>query len=144
MWHDFISFVFQSVRVGNLSSFGEIQTKFADVFKQDVWSFVLMLKLIPGVSRLTEMFNINLQKPKSVKFFKDIVTQTLKQRSETGERRNDMIDMMLDIMNKKDKEEMEGDMDQYHRDMRFSHKKTKKPDRARRYFKSDNSFDGRL
>ena len=51
------------------------------------------------------MFNINIQKPKSVKFFKDIVTQTLKQRSETGQRRNDMIDMMLDIMNEKDKEE---------------------------------------
>lgn len=35
-----------------------------------------------------------------------------------------MIDMMLDIMNKKDKEEeVGGDMDQYHRDMKFSHKK---------------------
>ena len=34
-----------------------------------------------------------------------------------------MIDMMLDIMNEKDKEEVEGEMDQYHRDMKFSHKK---------------------
>ena len=95
----------------------------ADVFKQDIWSLVLMLKFIPGVSRIFEVFNINIQKPKSVKFFKDIVTQTLKQRSETGQRRNDMIDMMLDIMNEKDKEEVEGDMDQYHTDMKFSHKK---------------------
>merc|ERR1712055_1048893 len=98
----------------------------ADVFKQDIWSLVLMLKFIPGVSRLFEVFNINIQKPKSVKFFKDIVTQTLKQRSETGQRRNDMIDMMLDIMNEKDKEEVEGDMDQYHADMKFSHKKKRK------------------
>ena len=32
----------------------------ADVFKQDIWSFVLMLKFIPGVSRLFEVFNIML------------------------------------------------------------------------------------
>ena len=95
----------------------------AEVFKQDIWSLVLTLKFIPGMSRLFEVFNINIQKPKSVKFFKDIVTKTLKQRSETGQRRNDMIDMMLDIMNEKDKEEVEGDMDQYHQDMKFSHKK---------------------
>jgi len=36
-----------------------------------------------------------------------------------------MIDMMLDIMNKKDEKEevVGGDMDQYHRDMKFSHRK---------------------
>jgi len=95
----------------------------ADVFKQDIWTLIFTLKFIPGVSRIFEVLNINVQKPKSVKFFKDIVTQTLKQRSESGQRRNDMIDMMLDIMNERDKEEVEGDMDQYHQDMKFSHKK---------------------
>ena len=95
----------------------------ADVFKQDIWTLVAALKFIPGVSRIFQVLNINVQKPKSVKFFKDIVTKTLKQRSESGQRRNDMIDMMLDIMNEKDKEEVEGEMDQYHRDMKFSHKK---------------------
>ena len=95
----------------------------ADVFKQDIWTLVAALKFIPGVSRIFQVLNINVQKPKSVKFFKDIVTKTLKQRSESGQRRNDMIDMMLDIMNEKDKEEVEGEMDQYHQDMKFSHKK---------------------
>ena len=95
----------------------------ADIFKQDIWTLVFTLKFIPGVSRIFEWLNINVQKPKSVKFFKDIVTQTLKQRSESGQRRNDMIDMMLDIMNERDKEEVEGETDQYHQDMRLSHKK---------------------
>ena len=95
----------------------------ADIFKQDIWSLISTLKFIPGVSRIFEVFNINVHKPKCIKFFKDIVTQSLKQRSESGQRRNNMIDMMLDIMNERDKDEVEGDMDQYHQDMKFSHKK---------------------
>ena len=98
----------------------------ADVFQQDIWTLVAALKFIPGVSNIFEAFNINVQKPKSVKFFKEIVTRTLKQRSESGQRRNDMIDMMLDIMNEKDKEEVEGETDQYHQDMRFSHQKRRR------------------
>ena len=99
----------------------------SDVFKQDIWTAMLFLKFIPGVGKLFEIFNINLQKPKSVKFFKEIVTKTLKQRAETGQRRNDMIDMMLDIINdiEKDKEE-EAENDQYHQDIKLSHKKRRK------------------
>ena len=56
---------------------------------------MLLLKFIPGVGKLFEIFNFNVLKQKQVKFFKEIVTKTLKQRAETGQRRNDM---MLDIM----------------------------------------------
>merc|ERR1712032_1612613 len=100
----------------------------AEVFKQDIWTAVLFLKFIPGVGKLFEIFNFNVQKPKQVKFFKEIVTKTLKQRAETGQRRNDMIDMMLDIINdnEKDKVEEEAENDQYHQDMKLLHKKKRK------------------
>ena len=89
---------------------------------------MLLLKFIPGVGKLFEIFNFNVLKQKQVKFFKEIVTKTLKQRAETGQRRNDMIDMMLDVINdiEKDKVEEEAEHDQYHQDMKFQHKKKRK------------------
>ena len=52
------------------------------------------------------MLDINVQKPKTTKFFRDIVTETLKTRAASGERRNDIIDMKQIAM---EKEEMEQD-----------------------------------
>jgi len=99
----------------------------AEVFKQDIWTSLVFLKFIPGLAKLFELFNFNVQKPKQVKFFKEIVTKTLKQRAETGQRRNDMIDMMLDVINDIEKEkEEETENDQYHQDMKLSHKKRRK------------------
>jgi len=99
----------------------------AEVFKQDIWTSLVFLKFIPGLAKLFEFFNFNVQKPKQVKFFKEIVTKTLKQRAETGQRRNDMIDMMLDVINDIEKEkEEETENDQYHQDMKLSHKKRRK------------------
>merc|ERR1712212_1234210 len=96
----------------------------SEVFKQDIWTAVLFLKFIPGVGKLFEIFNFNVLKPKQVKFFKEIVTKTLKQRAETGQRRNDMIDMMLDILNDNEKDKVEEEEnDQYHQDMKLTHKK---------------------
>ena len=48
---------------------------------------LLMLKFIPGVASIYKFFNINVQFPKSVKFFKDVVLQNLKHRRESKERR---------------------------------------------------------
>merc|ERR1712223_543540 len=79
----------------------------AEVFKQDIWTSLVFLKFIPGLAKLFEFFNFNVQKPKQVKFFKEIVTKTLKQRAETGQRRNDMIDMMLDVINDIENEEVQ-------------------------------------
>ena len=100
----------------------------SEVFKQDKWSAMIFLKAIPGVGKLFEIFNINVQKPKQVKFFKEIVTKTLKQRAKTGQRRNDMIDMMLDVINdiENDKVKEEAENDQYHQDMKLQHKKKRK------------------
>jgi hypothetical protein len=54
--------------------------------------------------------------------FRDIVRQTMRHRRETGERCNDLIDLMLDCV-KQDKETTtthEEEEDQYERDMRLS------------------------
>ena len=97
----------------------------ASIFKNDFKNgFGLMFKFIPGVVKIYEFFNISVQHPKEVKFFRDIVIQTLNSRRESGERRNDLVDMMLDCM--KDQEQAEHDnedeTDQYQQDMKLSHK----------------------
>ena len=56
--------------------------------------------------------------------FRDIVRQTMRHRRETGERRNDLIDLMLDCV-RQEKEtrtttKHEEEEDQYERDMRLS------------------------
>ena len=50
----------------------------SELFKQDIWSFVAIFKFLPGMPWLFQMLNINVQKPKTTKFFRDIVTDTLK------------------------------------------------------------------
>jgi len=101
------------------------------LFKQDIWGLLAIFKFLPGVPRLFQMLNINVQKPKTTKFFRDIVTATLKTRAESGERRNDMIDMMVDAMKQiaMDKEQKEQDgteQEQFEQDMKFSHKQKRK------------------
>merc|ERR1719273_2485395 len=88
------------------------------------------LRFVPGMGHIFKFFNINIFYPKSITFFRDIVLQTLKTRKESKERRNDLIDLILDSI-KDDKggnEDDEEDEDQYHRDMKFSHKKQKSLD----------------
>jgi cytochrome P450 len=111
----------------DFNSFADTNTPFvkyaSELFKQDIYSLLAMFKLMPGVPRLFQIFNINVQRPKTTKFFRDIVIRTLKARSESGQRRNDMIDMMLDVMKgqERDKEQNEHEKDQYEQDMSFAH-----------------------
>ena len=99
------------------------------IFSQDpVGGLLIVLKFIPGVAKIYKALNINVQNPKSVKFFRDIVLQNLKHRRESKERRNDLIDLMLDCIKEEGSIEEEEDDDQYHQDMKFKHKKIKKLD----------------
>ena len=86
-----------------------------------------VFRFIPGVPKMYEFFNISVQHPNEVKFFRDIVIQTLKSRRESGERRNDLVDMMLDSMKDQDQTEEENEdyNDQYQQDMKLNHKKTR-------------------
>ena len=86
-------------------------------------SLLLMTRLIPGVTWIHKKLGINLFKAKQTKFFVDVIRQTLRHRRESGERRNDMIDLMIDCMKNPDnaasKENIEED--QYEKDMKLSH-----------------------
>jgi hypothetical protein len=63
------------------------------------------LCLLPGISALIRLLKVNTFKPKETRFFRDVVLQSIRQRQESaGERKNDLIDLMIDSM----KEEKEG------------------------------------
>jgi len=120
----------------DFNSFGGAQSSAfvehaSELFKQDIWGLLAIFKFLPGVPRLFQMLNINVQKPKTTKFFRDIVTDTLKTRAKSGERRNDMIDMMVDAMkqiamDKEQKEQDETEQEQFEQDMKFNHKQKRK------------------
>ena len=84
---------------------------------------MMILLLIPGGDRILQFFKVPIIKPNETKFFVDIVRQTLKQRTESKSRRNDLIDMMIDAMKNghletQEKIELE---DQFDKDATFHH-----------------------
>jgi cytochrome P450 len=96
----------------------------ADIFVNGtVENLYFLFKLVPGFSKFCEIFNINLFKKTSTKFFVDMVKKTLAARKQSAERRNDLIDLMLDCLKEenipveKDKE----DNDQFDNDSKLSH-----------------------
>ena len=54
-----------------------------------------VLYLIPPVRFALDRLKVPLVKPRSTKYFHSLLTQTLRHRRETGERRNDLIDLMV-------------------------------------------------
>ena len=54
--------------------------------------------LVPGLKRFLEIFNINVFKPTSSRYLRDIVVKSMEARRKSKERRNDMIDFMLDCI----------------------------------------------
>ena len=92
-----------------------------ELFKNDAISGILRaIRFIPGVSQILQQFNINIQHPKSVKFFRDIILHTINARKGSKEKRNDLIDLILDCMKDENANEEEEDSnndphDQYHR-----------------------------
>ena len=84
-----------------------------------------MIFLCAGVPDILELLRINTNKPRETKFFRDVIMKTIKMRRETKERKNDLIDLMLDAI--KEEKEDEGneaeELDQYEKDMKLNHKK---------------------
>ena len=123
----------------DINSFNEENSNFtqcaAALFQMSVVDTVLiMFKIIvPGLSKLFETFNINIWKVKSVtssmflthefqkretKFFYDVILATIKARREgRQERRNDLVDLMMDSMKHDFVEEKEEE--QFERDMKL-------------------------
>merc|ERR1711970_744858 len=94
----------------------------ATIFKQYAWeNLATALKFIPGVPEICELFKINFFKPKETKFFRDIIMQTIRARKETKERKNDLIDLMLDCIKEDTKEvTMDEPTDQFEQDMKLT------------------------
>jgi len=84
---------------------------------------IIGVSLIPGVDKVYELFNINVMKPKETGFFVDVIRKTIKHRRESNERRNDLIDLMLDAMSEETSKTVAEteDMDQYEKDMELDH-----------------------
>ena len=89
---------------------------------------ILTLRMIPGVPNFFEFFKINTIYPTETKFFRDIILQSIKLRRQTGERKNDLIDLMLDAIKEEHETEEDGEEDQYERDMKLNHKRKKQID----------------
>ena len=59
---------------------------------------LIFLKFIPGVPFLLGFFKINIIKLKQTKIFIDMIIKTIEDRRQTKERKNDMIDLMMDCI----------------------------------------------
>jgi len=91
-------------------------------------NLVFAMKFIPGAPFLFKLFKINTFKPTETKFFRDIILKTIHQRKASKERKNDLIDLMLDCI-KDETTEVEEDndaLDQYEQDMKLKHQKKSK------------------
>jgi len=89
--------------------------------KNQIWTG---LRMIPGFTSMLELFKIDTNAPEATKFYRDIVLQSIKLRKQTNERRNDLIDLMLDAI-KDEKQHQEEAEDQYEKDMKLSHTRKK-------------------
>jgi len=99
----------------------------AKIFTQTAWDKLIAIRLIPGVQYLTKLLGMNMLNPKETKFFKDILTDMIKKRRESGIRQNDLIDLMIDcIKDDVERDDNENELDQFHKDMTFQHEKTGK------------------
>ena len=68
------------------------QTSKMDQFK------IFGAMLIPGMAKMMRLMGINTFKPKETMFFANIVKKTIQQRRASKERKDDLIDLMLDAM----------------------------------------------
>eukprot|EP00092_Neocalanus_flemingeri_P035217 GFUD01038321.1.p1 GENE.GFUD01038321.1~~GFUD01038321.1.p1 ORF type:complete len:542 (+),score=134.82 GFUD01038321.1:26-1627(+) len=112
----------------NAESFTNKDSKFvryaATIFKHSKLDIaIIVAKFIPGVPQLLDTLKLNTFKAKETKYFRDIILQTIKNRKQTNERKNDLVDLMLDCI-KEDtagNDEDEEESDQYEKDMKLNH-----------------------
>ena len=74
-------------------------TNIKSVFNVDALTNMgLFVKFIPGVNRILKSFNISLFPPTATKNIVNMIKNSLKERKVSKTRRNDLLDLMLDIM----------------------------------------------
>ena len=83
-----------------------------------------LIKLIPGTSELLQLLNINIMKPKETGYFRDMIVNAMNTRKKSKERRNDIIDLMLDCLKEDEPEDKETEENnQFEKDRKFAHNK---------------------
>ena len=61
-------------------------------------NLLLFAKFIPGVVRFQSLFNINTFKTSPTRYLSEVIRSVLRTRRNSGERRGDMVDLMLDCV----------------------------------------------
>ncbi|XP_059097589.1 cytochrome P450 6k1-like [Tigriopus californicus] len=70
-----------------------------NVFGRNHWDgFMLMCSVIPGLNAFCKMLKLPFFKPVETKFFYDIIMQTIQNRVKTKERKNDLVDLMIEAI----------------------------------------------
>lgn len=84
----------------------------------------MITRVIPGGHTIHKALDIGIIKPKETKFFMTVIKETIKQRRETGARRNDIVDLMIDCIKNIDITDANDKLDetQYDKDMKMNHK----------------------
>lgn len=84
----------------------------ARIFKLGFFDVMRMLMgLIPGFSTVNQYLQIGLMPKTPTEFFMKTIRQSIAHRRETGERRNDMIDMMMQAMEEDDNNKPDNEVD---------------------------------
>ncbi len=94
------------------------------IFRNTVTDGVFILAgMLPGTKQLLRLMGMSGGSPKAPQtlFFYNVIKTTVENRLKTMEKRNDLVDLMIQAM-KDELEAEEGDMDQYDKDAVFSHK----------------------
>ena len=96
----------------------------ARIFQNTTLDFLfILIRFFPGLHYVLSWLRIDTNRPRQTRFFRDIVRQAIRQRRESGQRRNDLIDLMIDAIKEEDKttanEDNDHEEDQYEQDMRL-------------------------
>ncbi|TRY80497.1 hypothetical protein TCAL_13167 [Tigriopus californicus] len=69
------------------------------IFDRSHWdNLMLVCSIIPGLNAFCKMLKLPFFKPVETKFFYDIIIQTIQNRVKTKERKNDLVDLMIDAI----------------------------------------------
>ncbi len=84
----------------NPSSESQFLKHAESVFTTDMYEAVLGVLYLTPLKALLNALKIPLFRPVETRFFMNIVKDTIRHRRETGERRNDLVDLMIDALRK--------------------------------------------
>lgn len=87
----------------------------------------IFTRFLPGGSYLHQKLGLDIFKPKETRFFMNIIKSTIRHRRETGDRRGDLIDLMIDCMKEEGVDTSDNiHKDQYEKDMDLNHDRSNK------------------